>query len=610
MCAVLVTAMLLACGGGDGGSDRPAAKQAKTTMLVYLVASDLIPSAEGDLYNMLYAANSPDVNVILQVGGGSEPGDVRGVDLTKTVRYRLTAIAASPGATIVQGWALERLPESEQPGTTVAMNKPDTLRDFIRWGARQYPAEQYALTLWNHGGGPIAGFGWDKAHGGGTSLSLGDIASAMKQAQVHFELVGFDACLMSSLEVATALQPYANYLVASEEVTTGWDWTKVVQFMVDQPLAKGDALGKAIVQTYKEDHEDLDFTAYAVTDLRQVPALIATLEKAAGNLQQALQSGGLSAWTQIAASRRNAEDFQTNIFDRSSDLVDVLSLVKQLSSRNLLAPALVQEIHTAFNRAVIFKDGGEDEAYGLMMYFPRFSTLDTALLGNYAKLDFSSPIKDLVQSYAQFAASGQMPQITISTPVLSGNTLSATVTSSVSATGSVFDRGYAVLTQAGKGLAIQQLSVSGNDLRLPSADQWPHLNGALITMLPEDEEDSIFLIPVYIPDGYGTGSKGMLYAIADDNGRLVVKYKVTSGELAGAGLAMLEVEEDDEFRPLIMNAQGQLTVSGTKLRAPEGVWAVEMRQVRGVGYQVFAAASDLVGNFKVSSTGVNLPASN
>ena len=131
---LLLTMLLIACGGGDG--DRP---RAKTTMLVYLVASDLIASAEGDLTHMLAAASSKDINVVLQVGGGSAAGSVAGVDLTQTVRYRLTPAAAPSNG---RGWTLERLPQAEQPGAQVAMNKADTLRNFIQWGARANPSGQ------------------------------------------------------------------------------------------------------------------------------------------------------------------------------------------------------------------------------------------------------------------------------------------------------------------------------------------------------------------------------------------------------------------------------------------------------------------------------------
>lgn len=599
---LLLTMLLIACVGGDG--DRP---RAKTTMLVYLVASDLIASAEGDLTHMLAAASSKDINVVLQVGGGSAAGSVAGVDLTQTVRYRLAPASAPSNG---RGWTLERLPQAEQPGAQVAMNKADTLRNFIQWGARQYPAQQYALTLWNHGGGPVAGFGWDEAYGGGRSMSVKDITSAIQQANVRLELLGFDACLMSSLEVAASLQPYVNYLVASEEVTTGWDWTRLVQYMVDNPLVRGDALGKTIVDTYKQQNGSLDFTAYAVTDLQQIPALIAVLEKAAASLHQSLQSGGLDTWVQLAAARRNAEDFQTNIFNTQFDLVDVLSWVNELAARNLLSRSMQQDIRTAFDRAVIHKDGGEDEAYGLMMYFPRYSTLNSRLLAQYAELDFSAPIKGFVQAYAAFAGSSLMPQITVTSPVLSGNAFSALVNSNMPGLGRVFDRGYAVLTQNGVALAMQQLGVNGNEVRLPQSQVWPHLDGQVITMLPENDEDTVFMIPVRMLDEYGSEADGMLYALQDEQGRLVVKYKLSSQGLAGIGLAMAEIEEDEEFHPLVLNAQGQLVDSGVELIAPEGDWIIEMQAVRGSGYKLYAAASDLVGRLRISPTSVDLVTAN
>lgn len=605
--ALVLTVLLIACGGGGSGDgDKP---RAKATMLVYLVASDLIPSAEGDLANMVKAASSKDINVVLQVGGGSAAGKVAGVDMTQTVRYRLAPATASQSG---QGWTLERLPESEQPGAQVAMNKADTLRNFIQWGARQYPAQQYALTLWNHGGGPIGGFGVDHSYGEGRPMSVKDITTAIQQANVKLELLGFDACLMSSLEVAASLQPYVNYLVASEEVTYGWDWTKLVQYMVDNPLAKGDALGKTIVDTYKHKDEfqkNLDFTAYAVTDLKQIPALIAVMEKAVASLQQSLQTGGLNTWVQLAAARRNAEDFQSNIFSTRADLVDVLSWVNELAARDLLSTSMQQDIRTAFDRAVIHKDGGEDEAYGLMMYFPRFSTLDSQLLAKYDSLDFSAPIKGFVQAYAAFAGSSLMPQISVASPVLSGNAFSALVNSNMPGLGRVFDRGYAVLTQNGVALAMQQLSVNGNEIRLPQAQLWPHLDGNVITMLPDNDEDSLFLIPVKMLEG-GRVVNGILYALKNEKGQLVVKYKVTSQGLAGVSLAMAEIKEGNEFHPLIMNAQGQLVDSDIELIAPDGDWVVQMQAVKGSGYKLYAAASDLVGNLKVSPTPVELIAGN
>ena len=615
---VWMTALLVACGGGDGDSGTgptPTAK-AKSTMLVYLLASDLLDGrgAERDLVNMLQARSSPDVNVVLQIGGGKTAGQFPGVDMQKTKRYRLNPTgAAASGGSLTQGWNLELLPEAQQ-SAQVAMNKTDTLRDFIQWGAQQYPAEQYALTLWDHGGGPLGGFGSDwsygeRKEGWPVTMSVADITSAIRQAGVHFELIGFDACLMSSLEVAASLQPYANYLVASEEVTTGWDWTAVVQQLVDQPMANGRALGEAIVQSYKAfETSHLDFTAYAVTDLQKVPALVKTLEQAAESLQQALRAGGVSTWMQIAAARSEAESFQSNIFSTRYDLVDVLSFVNELSERNLLAPALVQQIREAHQRAVVYQDGGEDDAFGLMMYFPEYSTLNADLLARYAGLEFSPIIKGWVQSYAAFAGGSAVPQVTVAAPVLNGTALTADFSSNMPGIERPINRGYAVLLQDGQAQSMQQIDVSGNQLSMAQAQLWPHLDGELVSMLPDNDDDSVFLIPVAIPMGDDSLMYFMLYAVTDQQGRKVVKYMVSNDALAGMGVSMQTIDPGDTFSPLVLDvATNRLKISGAAIEAPEGDWVVQMEAVEDGG-TIYAAATDLVGRLKISATGVQLPA--
>ena len=67
-----------------------------------------------------------------------------------------------------------------------------------------------------------------------------------------FEILGMDACLMSQLEVMAALQPHANYAVASEEVepSIGWAYAAFLGALVENPDMTGADLSKLIVQSY------------------------------------------------------------------------------------------------------------------------------------------------------------------------------------------------------------------------------------------------------------------------------------------------------------------------------------------------------------------------
>ena len=107
------------------------------------------------------------------------------------------------------------------------MGDPQTLTDFVRDSLRRYPAEEYALILWDHGTGPLEGVCLDEMNEP-DRISLDGLAQALDEARLPQKLswIGFDACLMSTLEMANAVAPYADYMIASEETepATGWNY--------------------------------------------------------------------------------------------------------------------------------------------------------------------------------------------------------------------------------------------------------------------------------------------------------------------------------------------------------------------------------------------------
>ena len=70
------------------------------------------------------------------------------------------------------------------------------------------------------------------------SLTLDEMNEALEKGvetrDGHpYDIVGFDACLMGSLETAEALSDYAEWMVASEEIEAGagWDYGPIVAAM-------------------------------------------------------------------------------------------------------------------------------------------------------------------------------------------------------------------------------------------------------------------------------------------------------------------------------------------------------------------------------------------
>ena len=97
------------------------------------------------------------------------------------------------------------------------MGDPQTLTDFIKWGQDNYAADRYVLVLWDHGGGALADFGGyaagvvPKPDYFASRMTFSGIRKAISDAvgddqARRFELIGFDACLMGTLEIAVALK--------------------------------------------------------------------------------------------------------------------------------------------------------------------------------------------------------------------------------------------------------------------------------------------------------------------------------------------------------------------------------------------------------------------
>ncbi|MDT8273621.1 MAG: clostripain-related cysteine peptidase, partial [Desulfomonilia bacterium] len=108
------------------------------------------------------------------------------------------------------------------------MTNPQTLREFITWAASRYPARNYLLLLWGHGTGwkPLSfsvlqpkGMFTDQSSdqtSTGTLMAIGDLAGAILDSGIVFDVINLDACLMGMYEVAFELQDCAHYLSFSQ----------------------------------------------------------------------------------------------------------------------------------------------------------------------------------------------------------------------------------------------------------------------------------------------------------------------------------------------------------------------------------------------------------
>ncbi|MBR3736975.1 MAG: Clostripain family protein, partial [Lachnospiraceae bacterium] len=234
------------------------------TIFVYLCGADLESEngmATGDLQEMLDANASDQVHFVVQTGGANS-WDNGVVDAGKIQRF------------VVEGNDLKEVYSESRR----SMADVSTLTDFLRWGISEYPAEHMGVVFWDHGSGSINGVCFDETDHD-NSLALRDLDNAFLSITDtmtdRFEFIGFDACLMGTIEAANILASYADYMIASVETEPGggWDYEAIGKYLSSNPKADGLALGKIICDSFMKACQtdgDMDLATLSVIDLQKV----------------------------------------------------------------------------------------------------------------------------------------------------------------------------------------------------------------------------------------------------------------------------------------------------------------------------------------------------
>jgi hypothetical protein len=250
--------------------------------------------------------------------------------------------------------------------------------------------------------------------GDGNSLAVDEIASAMKTvlpATGRFELIGFDACVMSNLEVARMLAPYAHYLVASEEIepSDGWDYASWLTRLTQSPTMDGAQLGRIIADTYRDFYADsttpervkkAKALTMTVIDLEQIPAVDSTVAALAASVDALLAGGGHSAWLHLAQARHVTEEYARNAAPAGerkpgSEVFDLVHAAENIKvhAQDRASSAAADAVIAAARRAIVYNIRGElrPHANGLSIFFPPNQT-DFAMRGktSYKETSFAA----------------------------------------------------------------------------------------------------------------------------------------------------------------------------------------------------------------------------
>ena len=365
--------VLLVLGALTGCTDDETAKSGgKWTVMMYLCGTDLESeggAATGNLQEILDSSLSDDVNYVIQTGGTSQWNNEI-IDSSKIQRF------------IVENGELVLKDEQE----LASMGDPSTLTDFINWTKSNYSADKYMLSFWNHGGGSVGGVCFDELYDS-DSITVDELSAALSDTDINFELIGFDTCLMATLETAEAVSSHAKYMVASEEYEPGggWNYTQWLDYLSENTDASGADVGKKICDSYYEKcktSDDDSMATLSVIDLAKITALSDAFESMACEMSEIAED--IDSFKSFSRGAVKAENYGGNTESEGyTNMVDLYDLASKTKSS--LADS-ANGVLTAISDAVVYKVNGSNRtnANGISVFYPL--GVDSETLDNYAKV--------------------------------------------------------------------------------------------------------------------------------------------------------------------------------------------------------------------------------
>ncbi|MCL2851907.1 MAG: clostripain-related cysteine peptidase [Defluviitaleaceae bacterium] len=335
------------------------------TIMVYMNGSDLeslYGAGTDDIFEMIDSGYDEDLmNVVLFTGGSMNwwlediPDDVN------TIFW-------------LRGGELVRVADVGEDST----GDPRVLAGFIRLAREYFPSERSGLILWNHGGGAVVGYGADERfehYPDIAMMKLSDIGLALELGGIgpddKLKFLGFDTCLMATIEMAKIARDYAGYLIASEEVEPeqGWDYT----FLGDiKPECDGRAIGAYVIQRYAEFYkgsDEVDLVTMSLVDLSKIGPIAESFENFALSAGEALSTG---EFRRLSRARRRTRNFGSGGEDGESDMVDIKEMAYRLGGT--IDQGIISALNESLDEAVIINYQNRDyKLGGLSVYYPYFN---------------------------------------------------------------------------------------------------------------------------------------------------------------------------------------------------------------------------------------------
>jgi Clostripain family len=383
--------------------------QQKRTVMIYMAAdNDLRPFAARNIQQMANIGSNQNITIVVHL-------DIRISGNKKITRRYL----------IEKDQVLHIDPYNPLTQQMDSGN-PATLISFCEWAIKNYKADEYDLILWNHGTGILEpphgkiinpmdlfvfnpsthrldldrsvgfmdainyalprqrGVCWDDTTGNYLSnrkmeIALQTICQKFLNGK-KFGIIGFDACLMSMIEVSSFIKKYAHIMVGSEEVELGmgWKYDEVLSPFLKEKMDT-PSFARHIVFAYDRTYQSItnDYTLSAI-NLDSIDLLEKNIDSVSKILIEGLEKQKSIFATVIKESKNkllcthfdeptyiDLHHFYKNVSSNAKKLINDSSIKNNLLSK-------LDEGMQLIERLVIANTVGKNlkNAHGISIYFP------------------------------------------------------------------------------------------------------------------------------------------------------------------------------------------------------------------------------------------------
>ena len=365
----------------------------KWTFMVYIDGdNNLEPDAIVDFMEMASVGSSDEVKIVVQMDrrSGYDSSYGNWEDTKRFLIQRDDDPSSDP---------VEDLGEQN-------MGDPAVLQDFVEWAITNYPAEHYALSIWNHGGGwrlymqrlgeraramksrgeadtgVTRAVVWDDTDD--DVLYMDEVQHALKGAKreiknrtgtdMKLDVVGFDACLMGMIEVAYEIRDEANYMVGSEysEPLNGWPYDTILADLVADPALNSTGLAELIVIKYDDSYPPNENVTQAAVDTSKAWDVAMKIDDFTGVAQH--------EWDDLGAARADTIVYHTwgcGPYCWGVDLWNFADEVYNRASSNEIKTG-AHELKNMIDDFVIMErhhGPAMDGSHGVAIYFPETQTV-------------------------------------------------------------------------------------------------------------------------------------------------------------------------------------------------------------------------------------------